>query len=527
LVARRRRRIGWLAALLIIALGLALTPTVEAVLFNYKLSGSMVNGGDVTLFGLSPDGSYTVFVADARVNAIPELFSAPTAGDARLALSPALPAGSAVLGFAISPDSQKVVYWTGLTSDSKATQIYVVPINGSSAASLLVTAAAGEWLTDVAVSPNNLRIVYLVNSIPPTGSQQILATVLLAGGAPVQLSSGCGLGCSVEFQITPAGTEVVFGFYPGGAPDQLSRVNMAGVAELLDIDVREFAITPDGDYVVYEKSYTGLLDNLYSIPIGGGTGTKLSGTMVLNGSVLDFKIAPNSQAVVYRADELVDERVELFSVPVNGSAPRVCLTTGIIANGDVFDDYQITPNSVGVVYRADQLTDEKVELGGITLDGLHGYLLSGVMIANGDVSAFAITPNNLGVVFIADKLTDGRQELFAASIDGSAIVGLNSSLPAGGNVLDFLIAPNSAGVVYRADQVTDEYFNLYTTPITVSAPVRLNNALPIGGDVADSYLITPDSKGVVYRADQDTDGVDELFSTFDRFVRYLPIVNKS
>jgi hypothetical protein len=63
--------------------------------------------------------------------------------------------------------------------------------------------------------------------------------------------------------------------------------------------------------------------------------------------------------VVYAADELIDEVVELFSVPIDGSAPAVRISGAMVAGGDVvYDDdgddvhegFQISPDGSRVVY---------------------------------------------------------------------------------------------------------------------------------------------------------------------------------
>ena len=531
LFKRKRWIANALALALVIMLILGLAGTVEAVLHVLKVSGSMVAGGDVSQFALSPNGKYAVFIADARVNTIPELFSVPAWGGARIALSPPLAEGWAVLDFAISPNSQSVVYWTGLVADSRATNLYVVPINGSAAAQLLVTSPATYWLTDMAVSSNSLWVVYLLNRAEGFPAiQQTLFSAPLAGGSPVQLSEAfCGTICTYIFKITPDGTKVIYRFNPPVGPITLWRVDMAGTsAENLDEDIRDFDITPDGDYVVYEKSFNGLDNDLYAIPSGGGTAIKLNGALIAGKSVLDFKISPNSQVVVYRADELVDGRDELFSVPVVGPATsrKVLVPAWANANGDVAQ-YQILPNNLGVVYTADEYQDEKFELMGVTMDGLHEYVYSGFSNPFSNVTSFAVAPNSLGVVFIQDASVDEKFELYASAIDASTTaLKLSPSLAADRDVLDFLITPNSAGVVYRADPVTDEYYNLYLVPSTGGTSVRLNDALPVGGDVSGQYAVTSDSQGVVYLADQVSDGVDELFSVFDRKMIFLPVVVK-
>jgi hypothetical protein len=52
---------------------------------------------------------------------------------------------------------------------------------------------------------------------------------------------------------------------------------------------------------------------------------------------------------------------------------------------------------------------------------------------------------------------------------------------------------------------------------------KLNAPLVEDGNIG-SYLITPNSQGVVYRANQDDWETWELYSVFNRYVQYMPIV---
>lgn len=87
-------------------------------------------------------------------------------------------------------------------------------------------------------------------------------------------------------------------------------------------DVYSFAISPDGSRVVYRADQdTDFVDELYSIPIAGGTSTKLNGTLPLNGDTTTYLISPDSTRVVYLADQNTNNVVEIYSVPVGGGTP--------------------------------------------------------------------------------------------------------------------------------------------------------------------------------------------------------------
>lgn len=92
---------------------------------------------------------------------------------------------------------------------------------------------------------------------------------------------------------------------------------------------------------------------------------KLSGEMVLDGDVDDYSISPDSSRVVYLADQDTDEVQELYSVPIGGGTP-VKLNGPFVTGGDVWP-FSISPDSSRVVYRADQGTDEVYELFGVKI----------------------------------------------------------------------------------------------------------------------------------------------------------------
>jgi Tol biopolymer transport system component len=243
---------------------------------------------------------------------------------------------------------------------------------------------------------------------------------------------------------------------------------------------------------------------------------KLSGTMPTFGDVQDFQISPDGQYVVYRADQDTDEAIELYSVPMNGGIP-VRLNGALPTGSDVADNYKISPDSSRVIYRADQQIDEVWELYSVPLAGpaSAGVKLNGALVANGNVWKIEISPDSSRVIYLADQQTDGVLELYSVPLAGPAGAGvkLNGALVAGGDVIYFQVSPDSSRVVYQADQQTDEVWELYSVPLAgpAGAGVKLNGALVAGGGVK-YFPVSPDSSRVIYLADQQTDGVWELYS---------------
>lgn len=109
---------------------------------------------------------------------------------------------------------------------------------------------------------------------------------------------------------------------------------------------------------------------LYSVPIGGGTITKLNGPLTSGGDVVEFAISADSSHVVYRANAVNIDDFELFSVPINGG-DGFHLNSQLVWAGDVVG-FKISPDSSRVIYLADQDTDDKYELYGVFLGNAKG-----------------------------------------------------------------------------------------------------------------------------------------------------------
>ena len=239
--------------------------------------------------------------------------------------------------------------------------------------------------------------------------------------------------------------------------------------------------------------------------------------MTSGGEVLAYDISPNSNRVVYWADQDTDEVRELYSVPLTGGSP-VKLNDTLVSDGDV-NLFRISPNSNRVIYQADQETDEVDELYSVPILGGSPVKLNGPLISGGDVSefltGFAISPNSNRVIYQADQETDEVDELYSVPILGGSPVKLNGPLISGGDVSKFEISPSGGRVIYLADQETDQVNELYAVPLVGgSPPLKLNGPLVSGGEV-DSFQESPANPRILYRANQETVQTQELFMTYN------------
>ena len=255
----------------------------------------------------------------------------------------------------------------------------------------------------------------------------------------------------------------------------------------------------------------------------GGTSIKLNPALVSGGDVVfnAFDISQDSTTVVYIADQDIDGVNELYSVPIGGGT-SIQLNPVLVSGGDVFR-LVISKDSTIVVYVADQDTDGVNELYSVPIGGGTSIKLNPVLVSGGDVvfDTFNISQDSKTVVYVADQDTDGVNELYSVPIGGGTSIKLNPTLVSGGDVSSFVleISQDSKTVVYVADQDTDDVNELYSVPIGGGTSIKLNSTLVSGGDVSSFVDISSDSTTVVYVADQDTDGVNDLYVSYFQLTR--------
>ena len=323
----------------------------------------------------------------------------------------------------------------------------------------------------------------------------------------------------------------------GGTPIRLNSPLPTGM------EVFRFEISPDSRRVVYQAQQ-GIqgVSEFYSVPIGGpaASGIKLNPILMAGGGIGTFQISPDSNRVVYRASQDTPYVQELYSVPILGpAASGIKLNGPLVADGYVFD-FQISPDSNRVVYQADQETNDVYELYSVPIGGpaASGIKLNPALVASWDIVGFQFSPDSRRVVYRAGWQSCSEYsctlfyELYSVPIVGPAASGikLNTALVEdifGEYDSSYKISPDSRRVVYHTDQDTNNVYELYSVPIggPAASGIKINGPLVAGGNVGMFFQISPDSRRVVYRADQDIDNVYELYMT-SIYLLHLPLILK-
>jgi len=206
------------------------------------ISGAVVSGGNVAPgFQISPDSARVVFTGDLVTDTVTELFSAPIAtANSRVTLSGAVVSGRDVFsGFQISPDSARVVFLGDLATDG-VTELFSAPIATANSRVTLSGAvvSGGSVLIGYQISPDSARVVFFGNLVTNT-VRELFSAPIAAANSRVTLSGAVVTGGNVSsvFQISPDSARVVFmGDLVTNEESELYRVQIGGKALALDFD---------------------------------------------------------------------------------------------------------------------------------------------------------------------------------------------------------------------------------------------------------------------------------------------------
>ena len=509
-----------------------------------RLSGPMAPGGSVDGSGLSDpfqitsDGSRVVYRADQTANDRFELFSAPLDGSSPPIRLTVLPPFRSVSAYRISPDSHFVVYLAN-PRNASVDELFVVPIGGGHPQRLngpLVS--GGDVQRDFRLGAQHVvfRADALVNdafelfSAPlmghPPHARDLQGAFRPTG--PTRLNTPLGTGADVDtgFALLAGGLEVLYVAdltQPQLHELFLSPANGSGPPEVQNGpltpgdpfgDVRDFTFA--GERMLYSGTQDDPANGeLYSVVLDGTLSrVKLHDHVLDGGNVLDLRVTPDAQSVVYRADVHQPNSYGLWSAPVDGSAAPLDLSGPFASNGRVEAGFVITESTARAVFAGDLDTAGIFDLYSALLDGSGPRVkLSSGFTSSRELDGFQCSADGQWVVFRADAALEECLELYSVPSDGSAAaVRLNGPLIPDGDVLSgALLSADSAHVVFVADE-SDGVFEVFAAPIDGSAPAwRLHSTLAGPADAA-LHALTPDGTTALFSSDALLDGSSDLYS---------------
>jgi Tol biopolymer transport system component len=558
-------------ALASLVLPLAGTPPTLGVRLNGELARAQI--GSLKDVQVSPDGAWFLYLAFQEVTDIHEVHAGPTdLGSEPVRVSADLGVQERVLRARFTPDSARIVYEVHNYPPNNADGIELFSVPADASEPPVLISPAVDLIRDWDVSPDSTRVVLDTVTADATA---IYAVSIDGTGTPTQLtgtpSGSSSVWGSQRFEITPDSSFVVFREDNLFDTHELYRVAITGgphtrlgPALVWPRIVQRFDVSTDGSRVVYSGTILAndVID-LFSAPADGtGSPVQLNGPFVAGGDLAEFRVDPTGAHVVFSADAVVDERKELFTVPIAGGT-AVQLTSHL-PGGDLFE-FAIAPDGTRVLFRANMDTLDRAEVYSSPIDGTGplakingpvGTVLGPLRFSadsssvvyrrgvatgsfdpileiapiDGSSSAvtldtqpwrpqtdFAFLPDGSRVAFRA--LEGGLQfntVLSTIRTDGTDYVTLSS--PTDGiflGVRQFVVTPDSSSVFYIGDPFVADALHVFRSPVDASSPAVVASGPPPLGAVAGevfNYRVSPDSQWTVYQADQDEDETVELYS---------------
>lgn len=309
----------------------------------------------------------------------------------------------------------------------------------------------------------------------------------------------------------------------GGVP---VKIHGPRVSDHADFSINDFKVSADGSYVAFlGEGDPGDGIRLFGAPAhppgGVGIETELSGSPTVGGNVTShqdhFEISPDGSHVVFAADLEKDDVVELFSVDTVGGDP-VRLSRGYAPVGDVAQVWS-SPDKQWTVYRADQDVDGRFDLYAVpTQRDVIPVRINEIenrtsIVSTGEDVVFSA--NSEQVFFLGASDESSYAKLFVYDLIDGLLEQLSQAqdeLPDRSFVRSFRLHPDGLSVIYLADHRVSSGPELYQVRIDLSEPpVRLGPDIPSFAEISEDYEITPDGSAVVFSGDFVTDGKFELF----------------
>ncbi|HEX6883493.1 MAG TPA: hypothetical protein VF530_08940 [Planctomycetota bacterium] len=384
----------------------------------------------------------------------------------------------------------------------------------------------GPIAGDVAyfLPPSSGLVVYLADQ-DVDGVAELYSARLDGRGAPRRLTAALGTAGTVGNYATtsPDGTSVVFQHHSTGGVARLYAVSARGTTDPVLLDESAdgafpapFLVGAGGTRVVYRKGragHPGAYD-LYSVPLDASDApVRLNPawpTLQHRPTVHELALAPDGATALFRANPTEYLRMELFAVPVDGSAPSLRLS------GDLdLTSFRIAPDGRNVLYVGSGATNAVGNLHTAALDGGRPPEQLSTVRPDGLVAEYQITSDGRRVVFNARRGVFLRYRLYSAPADGRrppiGVPGgslrraplLLTPLGDDAEVLpgSLRLTPDGAQVVYLADALVDGFHELYRVRTDgSSAPVPLDPPLAADERVG-SFEIAPEGAHLVYRVE--------------------------
>ena len=272
-------------------------------------------------------------------------------------------------------------------------------------------------------------------------------------------------------------------------------------------EVRSPKVTPDGTQILFLASVDEPhVYELFSLPVGGGTMTRLSQPMAPSGSVLSFEMTADGSRVVYLANAERYRNIELYTTPVAGGDIRR-LNHNFGPRGIVVD-FKVSPDGQWVAYRGQSNEFEKLDLYKVNM--LAGAPSRLSEIDNANTQVYLFSPDSQWLVFREgfNTISEGLNLYQVGASETTAVELLDSS-----NMYDVVLDPSST-YIYLAFNSSVVRFPLAGGP---------SETLVTGSDRISEMKMSPDGRHLAFSRMEPSDPPHELW-TYDLQTETLRLV---
>jgi Tol biopolymer transport system component len=411
---------------------------------NFPVSGALVSGGLVLEFEWAPDSSLIAYRATQDIAGVRELYTnLPSAISTAVKVSSPLGGGSDVDApsptttdaFQWAPDSSLIAYLADVTND--VFELFTTLPDGSGVPDKVSADLSGSLdVNEFKWAPDSSLIAYIADQDSNdvfelfTAKRNIaLPTVF---DPPVQVSGAMHTdldgGDVLDFEWAPDSSLIAY------RADQ-------DFNEVIELYASQPSVT---------STFTKV-----NILIPDGDPRDVDVILGSNEDV--FEWSPDSSSIAYIADQESDDIFEIFTAELTSIMPPAFDTPikvhpDLTGNEDV-QEFKWAPDSSRIAYRANQVDVAAIELFSTLLSALPdpsaNSMISGPLTPGGNVDTppgssaeiFVWAPDNSRIAYLADQVANDVFELFSSLADGSGNGNISGPIDPGGDVSAFEYEP--------------------------------------------------------------------------------------
>lgn len=385
------------------------------------------------------------------------------------------------------------------------------------------------------VSADGSAIVYRAAG-DTVGLEELYLVDAANPGTAGKVSPPDAAGRVSSFEVSADGSVIVYQAEMSAGVSELYAVSAMnlGVAVKLNPQLvaggnvqSGFQVSTNGAHVVYraDQDTDGVVE-LYRVAVASpGIATKVSDTLSASADVGAFALSHDETAVAYTANQDADADLELYVVDLAAPGVSTKVNPPLQTNRDVSSDFRWSHDDSFLLYRADDAVDNVIELFRVDLTNLGVAIPVSAAMTTGDVQLFVVSPDDTMAAYRSTH--EGPPALYIADLVGaSPVTRVHPLMGTGFGVFEAAFTPDSSQIVYFGDLIQNNRNDLYVTPTSsLGTATLLSTLIPtsfFGG--VDAWGLTATGKAVyshllstvseVYLSDPANPGTETRLSPF-------------